>query len=228
MPLLSTLVYFDKMPCTWVARGVFLYVALVGIAGGQSFGQSFCAFEVTVRSSLHRPMAGVGVGFIGEHRTTLYESISDKYGVVRFCDGPLMPIDIVVGNDICGSVLLRNIKARWPNSARMSVVYDDRACDHLALSADIVALLRVQDEEGRPISGAQFADAAKRPGTSVSDEYGRVFRVCRRGELLQGTIQKRGWLAAKISHVCGDDVEIRTVLRLERTTPRSSKKQENP
>jgi hypothetical protein len=81
----------------------------------------YCAFEVKVSSPSGSPVPGVEVALIRGGSTTFSETKTNQYGVAKLCDSPLEYVDIVVGRDICGSILVRHIKPTWPKEKSVRV-----------------------------------------------------------------------------------------------------------
>jgi len=153
------------------------------------------------------------VALIRNDKTTFSESATDAKGVARICDAPLEYLDVVVGRDICGSILVRHLKPTWPETRRLYVTYVDAPCDHFVVAPNCRVLLRIQDSSGRPVVGARFEETPpNRSGTDVSDVFGRLFRSLKRGEQLEGVVVKTGSEPARVSMRCMDDVELKVVL----------------
>lgn len=164
------------------------------------------------------PIAKVPVYLIRNQRTTLSGTTTDANGIARICDAPLKAVDIGVGFDVCGSVLVRNVKATWPEVRQVFVTYVETPCDHFLFGDRCQVLLRVQDEAGRPVVGARFDGRPSAvSGSEVSDEFGRVFRSIKRGEKVEGLVIKEGRAPARISEPCllrGEhDLELKVFLR---------------
>ena len=182
------------------------------------FGQStpYCAFEVYFEAPEGRPIAHVPVALLRADKTTFSESLTDARGIARVCDAPLEYLDIAVGVDVCGSVIVRHLPPNWPDSRRVHVTYAETPCNHVAVPPTCRVLLRIRDAAGNPVMGARFEPA--RPGTrgmDVSDAFGRVYRTVDRGSSLCGVVVKDAVRSAPISERCTDqeNVELRVVLR---------------
>lgn len=162
-------------------------------------GSPYCAYEVEVRKPDGTRFQGVPVGLVvnGTQRTTVW---TDRRGGAQICDSPLHDVDIVVGFDTCGIVLVKNLKPTWPTARKVVVTYAQVPCEHFALPDRCTVLLRAQDDRGRPLSGAQFESEAKTP--QISDAFGRVFLLLREGEKVDGTITKAEFGAKRFSHAC--------------------------
>lgn len=138
---------------------------------------------------------------------------TDVNGVARFCDVPLHAVDIVAGT-YCGVVLVKGVNPTWPVTRNIFVTYES-LCDELTFPDHCQVLLRIHDEEGRPLAGARF-DSGRSDG-AVSDVFGRIFRRLKSGESLRGSVMKEGGESVPISERCvrGNerDVEVNVVLR---------------
>jgi hypothetical protein len=175
---------------------------------------TFCAFEVKVSTPSGAPAANTPVALVRGHRTTLSETATDVNGVARICDTPLEYVDIVVGFDMCGSVEVRNLKAMWPETRLVFITYVKTFCSHFTFSEKVEILLRIQDEHGQPVAGAQFkGKTIADSGSDASDALGRLFVFTKRGEKLQGLISKEGRVSASISVPGTDDLELTVALR---------------
>jgi hypothetical protein len=192
------------------------FLALLIIpAAGQT---SYCAFEVRVTGPAGAPVANVPVYLIRNQRTTLSDTITNAKGVARICDSPLGAVDIAVGFDVCGSVLVKDIKATWPTTRPVLVTYVETSCDHFVFGDYCQILLRIHDEDGQPVAAARFQGRSSSvSGSDVSDNFGRIFRSIKTGEKLEGVITKDGRDPARISEQClphGErDMELKIMLR---------------
>src|ERR1700676_3526980 len=143
-----------------IIKAVARLLVIVGFPGlfvplsGQ--GMPYCAFEVNVRAPDGRPIAKLPVALIRNDKTTFSESTTDAKGVARICDAPLEYLDVLVGSDICGSVMVRHLPPSWPESRRVYITYVDTPCNHFIVPPTCRVLLRIQDEGGRSVVGARF------------------------------------------------------------------------
>jgi hypothetical protein len=207
------------MPSIWNYKmAKFWLVVLVGVSCLRNAlaaeEATFCAFEVRVSTPSGAPFPNVPVALIRGHTSTFSEATTDAGGVARLCDSPLDVVDIVVGFDMCGSVLVRNLHPMWPESRKVYVTYVNAPCEHFGAAPTCRILMRTQDEEGRPMSGARFeGKPSGQPGQDVSDVFGRLFRSVRRRETLAGVVAKEGREPVQISQPCLDDLELKVVLR---------------
>jgi hypothetical protein len=174
---------------------------------------TYCAFEVRVSKPSGAPFAKVPVGLV-QSGTQFATVFTDAKGLARICDAPLHAVDIVVGGDVCGLVLVKNVRPTWFTTRQVFVTYAEEECSHFWFPDHCRALLRIEDERGQPLSGARFDGRPSGPG--VSDVFGRLFRSLKRGEKLEGTVTKNGYEQAHVSEEClpeGEDtVETRVVL----------------
>ena len=173
---------------------LFLFTAL---ATGET---SYCSFEVKVSTPAREPVPNVAVSLIRNLQTTLSNTTTDVRGIARFCDAPLGVLDIGVGFDICGLVLVRHVKATWPETLKLFVTYVETPCDHFTFPDQCLVLLRIHDEAGHPVAGARFDSGLSKP--DISDAFGRIFRSIKSGEKLEGVLTKDGRKPAHISETC--------------------------
>jgi hypothetical protein len=195
--------------------GVFVVIGFFSLCIPPIAAEStYCAFEVKVASPSGTPVAGVTVALIRGHKTTFSETRTDVNGIARLCDAPLETMDIVVGFDLCGSVQVRYLTPRWPGTERVFVTYVKHTCGFASFRTDCFVLLRIEDEAGRPVSGARFeGKPSNGPEADVSDVFGRLFRSLKRGEKLEGVVIKEGRKSAHVSQECSDDTELKVVLK---------------
>jgi hypothetical protein len=174
---------------------------------------SYCAFEVKVRKPSGVPFANVPVGIV-EKGTQVATVVTDARGSAKFCDAPLQAVDIVVGT-YCGGVLVKNVRPKWPTTRDIFVTYDGPYCAEVVFPDHCQVLLRVHDEEGRPVAGAHFDSVPSE--REASDAFGRIFRLLKSGEKLEGILTKEGCVPARVSERCvrdnEHDVELNVVLR---------------
>ena len=97
--------------------------------------------------------------------------MTDAKGVARICDAPLESVDIAVGFDACGLVMVRSLHPKWPDTIKLFVTFEDNPCEHFALSEFCQVLVRVKDPTGKPIPGVRFVarDQKSGTGTDVAD-----------------------------------------------------------
>jgi hypothetical protein len=151
---------------------------------------------------------------IRELKSKFSETNTDAKGLARLCDAPLEAVDIVVGFDVCGLVTVRDLHSKWPETKRIYVTFEENSCDHFALSEFVQVLMRVQDNQGRPVAVARFSTQSldKGSGSDVSDRLGRIFRLARRNSKLEGVVQEVAGGQARIAVLCSDDIEMKVIL----------------
>lgn len=71
--------------------------------------QPYCAFEVKVSKPSGVPFANVPVIMV-QRNAQLAETRTNTNGEARLCDAPLSSVDIMVGFERCGAVLVREVK----------------------------------------------------------------------------------------------------------------------
>ena len=167
-------------------------------------GESFCAFRVEVKTPAGAPL----------EKQVYAQAVTGKEGSAKLCDAPFEPVDVLVGFDICGSVLVRNLSPTWPETRNVSVTYADAPCDHFGVSQTCRMLIRILDEAGKPVEGALFSGTPYgSEGQSTSDRYGRIFRTMLRQQKIEGFVAKEGRQPARVSSICASDAELKVSLR---------------
>jgi hypothetical protein len=165
---------------------------------------SYCAFEVEVHSPLKRPALNVPVG-IGQLRSTFAQTLTNANGIARLCDAPIGPVDVFVGFDACGLVVIKDVKPLWRETKKLFVTYARSSCGEFNSNArNCHIILRVKDETGHPLAGARFEGKASESTWEplVSDSFGRLFREIEADQTLEGYIAKLGYNPTPISHKC--------------------------
>jgi hypothetical protein len=197
--------------------GVLLFV-LPGVHMARAAEKSpYCAFEVVVRTPSGAAAPNVPVAVIRRHETMYSEATTDSRGVARLCDAPLEMVDIAVGLDVCGLVTVQDLQPTWPESRRVYVTLVDAPCNHFTFPTTCRVLLRIQDEEGRPVPGARFVGKTSAgSGQAVSDVLGRLYRALETGAKLKGDVSKESYEPAHISVECTSDKEMNITLRKQR------------
>jgi hypothetical protein len=125
---------------------------LVYVCVGAAEDSTYCAFEVRVSKPSRAPFAKVPVGLVerGKEFATVF---TDAKGLARICDAPLHALDIVVGGDVCGLVLVKRIR---PTTRQVFVTYEQEGCSHFTFPDHCQALLYIEDEKGQPLAGVRF------------------------------------------------------------------------
>jgi len=181
------------------------------------FGASeYCAFEVRVANQSGTPARKVPVYLIKNQHITISSTTTDGSGLAKLCDSPLTAVDIGVGVDVCGSVLIRDLRATWPETQRVFVTYAETHCNHFVFDDQCQILLRIQDEDGKAIPEARLTGHhSPGGGADVSDSLGRLYRLAKTGENVKGVISKEGRESVSISEKCtirGEPVIERTIV----------------
>ena len=188
-----------------------LHLCLTKMATAQN---GYCAFEVSVRSPEGAPLVGIPVALIQGHKTSYLEATTDSHGIARLCDAPVDPVDIVAGIDLCGSVAIRSVSFQWPQTQRLSLTYVQNWCDHLGIAPERQVILRVVDEQGRPLEGALFEGSPSGVRKSgASDALGRLFFIAKPREVLDGMVVKRGRESSHVYLVVVDNTELKIILK---------------
>ncbi|HSR07933.1 MAG TPA: hypothetical protein VLM42_12335 [Bryobacteraceae bacterium] len=162
----------------------------------------------------NRPAAKVPVG-IARQRDTYAQTFTDANGVARICDAPIDPVDVFIGHDACGLVVIKGVKPLWIETKKLFVTYASSTCgDFTTFPKNCHTILRIKDQSGHPIAGAHIGD--KEP--TLSDSLGRIFRTIEEQQTLEGNVTKSGYLPTPISQKCSlreldADRELVVVLR---------------
>src|SRR5438270_1023772 len=186
-------------------RAVRILILLPFVLATALCETTYCAFEVRVTTPSGTPFARVPVYLIRAQRTTLFSTSTDEAGIAKLCDAPVGAVDIGVGFDVCGSVLLRAIRATWPDTKTVFVTYSNDPCRHFTFESRCLTVLRIQSEAGRPIAGAHFRTEGGDSGLRASDMFGRIFYKTNSGGRVAGLVIKKGYRAARVSKTCIDD-----------------------
>lgn len=193
--------------------------ALLIVVGFSALGLAaeeapYCAFEVKVRKPSGEPYPKVTVVLVRNRATTFSETLTDAAGVAKLCDAPLEFMDIVVGFDICGSVMVRHLAPTWPETRHVYVTFVDAPCDHFVVRRECRVLLRVEDGKGRRLAGVRFeGKPSLGSAPHVTDTFGRLFFPLMKRESVKGVLVKQGYESAPVSVQHCDDNEVRVVLR---------------
>lgn len=164
----------------------------------------YCAFEVKVLSPSKEPAAKVPVG-IARQRGTFAETVTDADGIARICDAPIYPVDVFVGYDACGLVVIKGVKPLWLETRKLVATYAHSSCGEFnSFAKNCHILFRVKDEAGRSVAGARFeGKASGDPREPVlSDSFGRLFRAVEENQTLEGQITMAGYNPTSVSQSC--------------------------
>lgn len=190
--------------------GLIAFLAM--LVNPMSAQTSFCAFKVQVTTPSGAPVSKIPVLLIVKPTTVFAQGVTDAAGVIELCDAPIGALDIVVGRDVCGAVRVGNLHIAWPGQQVVHVAYADHPCDHFSVSPECLVLLRIRADDGAPIAGASL-DQGPGVAPGSSDTYGRIFRLLSKGDRLEGSIVKSGYVSAQFSEVCTDNMERPILLR---------------
>jgi hypothetical protein len=165
---------------------------------------TYCAFEVKVLSPSNGPASKVPVG-IARLSNTFAETVTDANGIARICDAPIDPVDVFIGFDACGLIVIKGVKPLWLETKRLFATYATSSCGEFNSNPkNCHIMLRVKDESGRPVAEARFegnaSESVREP--IVGDSFGRLFRTVERDRTLQGSITKLGYNPTPISQRC--------------------------
>ncbi len=187
-------------------RTMIQLITLLALCATATLGApSYCAFEVNIRNASGSPSANAPVEMVSGGRH-LAVAMTNKQGLARFCDAPLQGVDFAVGVRDCGVVLVKGVKLTWPETREVFITYDNGHCSgELIFPNSCQLLLRVHDEEGRPLEGAEIDSGPSTP--SVSDDFGRIFLLVKSGENLEGVLKMEGREPVRISEHCVRDDE---------------------
>jgi hypothetical protein len=197
--------------------------ALISGAGSSLLraAMPYCAFEIKVirPSGLAADKIAAGISKDGH---ALSESLTDSRGIARICDAPVGPVDVFAGFAPCDFVTVHSVKPFWLRTKTVTVVYDGSSCSEFSPAPTACHfLLRVRDESGRPVEGAEFREnGAFAPGVAaISDQFGRLFRVIDNAGILQGAVTKKGYDAAAFARQCdvmSESVDVDATVTLHR------------
>jgi hypothetical protein len=190
---------------------VFLLMSCAPVVAAAA---DFCAFEIVVTDPAGSHPANIPVGMIRRGATSagpgvmLGETATDRRGIAQLCDAPMEPVDFFVG-PICGQVMVKAVRPLWLKTKRISVTYDpdlDQSCHApmIPTAAACRILLRIRDMSGKAVAGARLGLTTPQsaPDLPLTDNFGRLFYVIPKGEKLQGSVTKDGYLPANVSEDC--------------------------
>jgi hypothetical protein len=164
---------------------------------------SYCAFEVAVKSSSQVPVPDIGVWLLQADGSVYSKTQANERGVARLCDAPSTLVDIQVGANLCGAVIVKYLRPRWLETRHVLIHYD-RCLDDFAVSSGCYMVLRVRDDTGRPVVGAHLTQRPPTHDTQIdpSDTFGRLFKFVPWGKSLVGTVEKDGYAATEVFQTC--------------------------
>ncbi len=179
-------------------------VCLVAAASG---ADQYCAFAVKVSSPSGRPLAGIPAVIIQrESKEFGDEARTDGLGIAKLCDAPLEPVTIIVGFDMCGAVAIKNVTPSWPVTKQLYFTYVPEGCNHFGpWASSCTILVRVRDEDARPILDAAWTAEGISGRSTSSDAFGRILQSVDVGGELRGVLTKRGFAPARVSVPCEPD-----------------------
>lgn len=178
-------------------------------------GESYCSLVVQV---FNRDFQEVeAVIRVREADGTLHAE-DNRPGGARFCALGTDPVDILVGDESCNQVIVRNVQLLYSSTVTSKVLYDRSVCLNDPppdLVPQCKVLFRVIDSQGRPVerSGARLALSG---GEYLpADSRGRVYTLLRRGTALAGTVISPGFREEDIRVECprAKDIEVKVRLR---------------
>ncbi|MGJ5814376.1 hypothetical protein [Paludibaculum fermentans] len=183
--------------------------ALVFAAGMKAqASDSYCAFEVVVRSPAGSLLEEQGVEGVDEDGSVFGVALTDKRGVARLCDAPARLIQIRVGGNRCSAVTVRYLKRYWLRTRQVFVTYENCAGEEWAIPFSCRLTIRVRDEsasgnavEGVHLHGLNVSTAAPEP--KESDRFGRIFQSVKFGAKSSGWLEKDGYFPLAIAEGCG-------------------------
>jgi hypothetical protein len=126
-----------------------------------------------------------------------------RQGVAEFCGLGINPVSVTVGSAYCNQVIVRNVGLEWNKPRKVSVLYDEAACQGESLPvAACTFLLRFVDSKRVPIDAVVFDEQKPFAQSHHADEYGRIFvRIAARQEL-SGIGLANGYKPAQINIPC--------------------------
>ena len=183
-----------------------LIVALFWITPQTLMAQEvYCALEVTVVSAAGTPVSRTSVLMVDQKGNIFSTSTTDEKGIVRFCDVPSGLIDLQVGGNRCGAVVVRYLRPYWMRTKHVSIVYEDCGGEDHMPPGGCLLTVRVQNENHLPLPGVRFEDQSEHrssPTQQIADEFGRIFRSLAWGETLAGSLAKDGYASKTIDEPC--------------------------
>jgi hypothetical protein len=202
--------------------GLAALVATAVSAQAQSADRPYCAVEVTVKKPNGEPLRGTSVMVTrSSESTTESEAVTDSAGSARICDVPMdVPLDVYISRGASCSVTINQVIPRWASPRHFTVIFD--FCPYNSLNGLCDFILRVRDEEGKPISAANLV--VRDDGSSVvrsaqrSDDRGRIFVTARNQRIIDVTVRKLGYTDEPIKLYCEERTfakEMNVTLRRE-------------
>jgi len=181
---------------TVIGLGFYLVTAASG-------ADQYCAFSIKVSSPSGRPLSGIPVAMIqGESKEFGPEVRTDGSGRAKLCDAPLEPVTIIVGLDMCGAVAIKRVTPSWPVTKQLHYTYVPEGCNHFGAVSSCTILIRVRNEEARPILGAAWTAEGISGRSTSSDEFGRILQSVEVGRDLRGVLTERGFAPERVSVPC--------------------------
>ncbi len=196
----------------------------LGLSRPPARGAEYCAFQVTVRSPSGTPVRSVLVEELKQDTDELVAQAStDQHGVARICEAPSVGlVKIRVGGKLCGSAVVAYLKPYWMSTRDVHLTYENCQGEEWFPLGGCGLTIRVRDETNAPLPGVQFETADRQPKqraqTSTSDAFGRIFRFMNYGDVLEGRIEKPGYISATVSDECrrGSSTDREQVIALRR------------
>lgn len=163
----------------------------------------YCAYEVVVRAPDGRPVVAVVTAL--RNGKPFASTVTDEQGIARFCDAPARPIQIQVGGNSCGSVLVRYLSPLWMKTRQVFVTFDD-CSEGFFIPGGCHLWIRVHDKHGDPLPGVLF-ETLSVPAwgfeqTRLTDRYGRLFWFVPLGKTLEGRLVKDGYAGPGLRDEC--------------------------
>jgi hypothetical protein len=167
---------------------------------------SLCAFEVTVKSPAGVPVVGIEVSEFETGGRVYSSGTTNRQGVARICDAPQGLIDLHIGGQLCGAVTVGYLSAYWMVTRKIDMIYKNCQGDDFLPPGGCQLTIRVRDQTGSPLAGVVINDPKERPmkraQTTVSDEFGRIFRFLDYGDNVNVQLQREGYLSQTLTFAC--------------------------
>jgi hypothetical protein len=178
-----------------------------------------CDLKVVVSGYAGRPVrVDVPVRVLGPNGQEIAKAHTTN-GVAEFCDVGVQDFSLVVGNEMCGQVIIRLLHIRQRPHV-IPVFYEN--CHAFRVPSGCQVLLRIQDPEGARLAGATAIGSFLRTARQ-SDFYGRVelgLPHPRGSTHYEVVVNKPGFRSDPVSIPCSrSDYEVEKTVILQRAAP---------
>lgn len=184
------------MNMTWMMT-LFLFA-------GFPTAQDHCSLIVTVDEPAGR---GIGVDvtvMTADGRKVRKGTVPGDDGA-KFCDLGILPVTVVVGNEMCSQVILRNVQLQWSKTTTSRVFLDRSRCmiDGPPPPVPVCEVfLQVRDPNDDWVNKATVSLKTPFEGHYATDKYGRVRLLVKRETELTGSISIKGYRTQEFTVTC--------------------------